>query len=68
MLAILEGGTHGRLSALRPFLERHEAIRYAREKADGYADRARRQLDSLAPSLAVEAMRLLTQFVVARPA
>jgi len=68
VLAILEGGVPGRLSALRPFLEHHDAIRYAREKADDYADRARRQLDSLAPSPAVEAMRLLTQFVVARPA
>jgi geranylgeranyl pyrophosphate synthase len=49
-------------------LDRHGAVRYAREKADIYADRARRQLDAIEPSEAVEALRLLTKFVVTRPA
>ncbi len=55
---------HG--TALRPWLDRFDAISYAREKAICHARRAADQLESLPESTARESLKGLTEFVVSR--
>lgn len=52
--------------ALQPWLERFAAIEYARDKAQAYAERARQELAPLGSNPALEVLRNLTDFVLAR--
>jgi len=62
----LEGESELRHEILAEYLDRYDAISYAREKAVAYAERAREQLADLPPEAPVETLRLLTDFVVTR--
>ncbi len=53
---------------LAPLLAGSESIAYARERAVWFASEARRQLDGLPERAAVEALRVMTDFAVARSA
>lgn len=66
VMTLLEGSGNHHREALRPWLDRFDAIAYARQKATGYAQAARDQLDLLPPTPAREALFGLTEFVVAR--
>ena len=58
-------GNHRR-EALRPWLERFDAIAYAQEKAQWYGRRASAAIEALPSSAARDAMQELTDFVVTR--
>lgn len=62
----LEGETELRHEILAEYLDRYDAVSYAREKAVAYAERARQQLADLPPEAPVEALSTLTDFVVTR--
>lgn len=62
----LEGESELRHEILAEYLDRYDAISYSREKAVSYAERARQQLADLPPKAPVEALRVLTDFVVTR--
>ncbi len=62
----LEGESDLRHEILVEYLDRYDAISYSREKAVAYAERARQQLADLPPEAPVEALSLLTDFVVTR--
>jgi octaprenyl-diphosphate synthase len=66
--AILElvSGDERRPELLAPYLERYEAVEYARQRAYGFANRARRRLDFLAASPARDVLAATTEFVVCR--
>jgi octaprenyl-diphosphate synthase len=66
VVALLSRSDNHRRDALRPWLERFDAIAYAQEKAEWYARRAAGELAVLPAGPAREAMRELTRFVVAR--
>jgi octaprenyl-diphosphate synthase len=51
---------------LLPYLERYEAIDYARQRAMSFSDRARRRLDCLGRSPARQILDSLCEFVVSR--
>jgi octaprenyl-diphosphate synthase len=62
----LVGGDDRRPELLAPYLERYEAIEYARQRAQSFADRARRRLDVLPKSPARDVLAATTEFVVSR--
>jgi octaprenyl-diphosphate synthase len=66
LLAILSGAGNHHREALRPWLERSDAIAYAREKAHLLAQQAGRRIASLPGSAAHDSLRGLTEFVVTR--
>jgi octaprenyl-diphosphate synthase len=62
----LVSGDDRRPESLSPFLERYEAIDYARERALTFARRARHRLEVLDRSPARDVLSLMTEFVVSR--
>jgi octaprenyl-diphosphate synthase len=66
ILGILTRGDNHRMEALRPWYRDTDAIPYAHQKAGEYALRAARELEGLQSATAVEMLRALTEFVVAR--
>ena len=64
--AILTRGDNHRMEALRAWYRDTDAIPYAHQKAAEYALRAAKELEGLASATAVEMLRALTEFVVAR--
>lgn len=52
--------------ALRPWLERYDAVGYARQKALLYVRIAQEQLEELPPTPARESLKLLADFVIGR--
>jgi len=66
ILGILHAEGNHRRDALRPWLERCDAIDYARQKALGYAQAARDQLPVVPAGPARQALAGLTEFVTAR--
>ena len=64
--ALLHEPTENTRTALQPWLERYDAIAYARQKARRHATQAREQLADLADSPAAEVLRNLTDFVLDR--
>jgi len=62
----LVGGGDCRADSLAPYLERYEAVEYARQQAQSFADRARRRLDVLRPSPARQVLSAMAEFVVSR--
>lgn len=68
LIRVWENGEALRRDRFVPLLERHGALAYAIERAQGYAERARRHLDALPASPAAESLRRLTHFVVHRTA
>lgn len=66
VLAILARSGNHRRDALRPWFERSGAVAYAREKAVWYIDRAKKELASLSPTPARDALAGLADFVVTR--
>ena len=66
LVAILSRSGNHHLEALRPWLDRGDAISYAREKAHWFTQRAGRQLAGLPASPATESLLGLTDFVVTR--
>ena len=65
-IAVLQGDATQRMSELRPLLDRHEAITYARKKALEYAHRAQHHLEVLPCSTARDMLVAMASFVVAR--
>jgi octaprenyl-diphosphate synthase len=51
---------------LGPYLERYEAIDYARERALSFSQRAHRQLEALPPSASRETLAMMAELVVSR--
>jgi octaprenyl-diphosphate synthase len=66
VLGILNGSVENRLAAMRPFLERYEAIAYAREKGLEFAQRAARQIEALPASASRASLAAMAEFVMAR--
>ena len=66
IVAIMGRSDNHRREALEPCFESAAALDYARQKAAGYADKARAELAPLAPSPARTVLRQLTEFVVER--
>ena len=66
VVALLSRSGNHRRHALRPWLERFDAIAYAQEKARSYSRLARDGLASVPSGPARDAMAALTHFVVAR--
>lgn len=66
LVAIIERSDHHRREALEPWFENAEALEYARQTADDYAEKARAELGALAPSPARTVLKQLTEFVVQR--
>jgi octaprenyl-diphosphate synthase len=62
---LTHSGNHHR-DALRPWLQRYDAIAYAREKAQWFTDRASGQLSLLPATAACDSLHGLTEFVVTR--
>ncbi len=65
-LLALVSGEERRSESLAPYLRRYDAIAYTRQRAVGFAHRARRRLDSLPPSHARDVLAAMTEFVVSR--
>ena len=66
LLAVLsDGGNHHR-DALRPWLQRYDAISYSRDKALWFTRRAGGQLDALPAGEIRDVLRGLAEFVVTR--
>jgi len=68
LIHVLENGAPDRQEPLLPMLKQYDAIGYAVERARRYAERARRRLDTMPASPALESLRRLTHFVVNRSA
>ena len=66
ILALLSAGDNHHREALRPWLERFDAIGYAQEMARSYSRRAAEAIAALPPSEAREALGRLADFVVMR--
>jgi octaprenyl-diphosphate synthase len=66
VLDILARRDDGCLTALRPYLDRSDAIAYCRQKAMAFICRAADELDLLPPSPAADSLRGLAEFVVTR--
>ena len=58
--------SNDRTELLAPYLERYEAVDYARGRAHAFARRARQRLEVLEPSAAVNVLAGMTEFVVSR--
>lgn len=65
ILALVTGSDR-RIERLTPFLERYEAIEYARKRAAFYAERAKRRLDCLVDSEAKSILLAMVDFSIAR--
>lgn len=65
LLDLLTGEVR-RPDLLAPYLERYDAIEYARERAIAFAESARRRLDALSPSVPRDVLAAMTEFVVSR--
>lgn len=59
-------GDERRPHLVAPFLERYDALEYARDRAASFAHSARRRLELLPKSPARDILTLMTQFVVSR--
>jgi octaprenyl-diphosphate synthase len=59
-------GEERRGDLLAPYLRRYAALEYARQRALGFAQRARRRLDALPASPARDVLAAMTEFVVSR--
>lgn len=66
ILEILEGDAPHKRQLLAPWLDRFEALAYARTKARGYAAAAAQDLAGFSSNPALEMLRRLTEFVVRR--
>jgi octaprenyl-diphosphate synthase len=66
ILAVLARSDNHYREALKPWLDRSDAIAYAQQRAGGYAEQAKRQLDAVPPSPARQALLGLADFVVSR--
>jgi octaprenyl-diphosphate synthase len=62
----LVSGDDRRPELLAPYLERYEAVDYARNRARSFARRARQRLEALEQSAARDVLTLMTEFVVSR--
>jgi octaprenyl-diphosphate synthase len=62
----LVGGDDRRPALLAPYLERYEAIDYARQRAISFAERAQSRLEPLPSSAARDVLAATTEFVVSR--
>src|SRR5262245_1890407 len=62
----LVSGDDRRPELLAPYLERYEAVEYARQRAHSFAARARRRLEALPPSPSRDVLAATTEFVVSR--
>ncbi|MCE5302057.1 MAG: polyprenyl synthetase family protein [Planctomycetaceae bacterium] len=66
LVAILSRSDNHRQEALRPWFERYQAISYARQKAGRFSQQAVEQLSTLSATVALDSLRGLTDFVIAR--
>jgi octaprenyl-diphosphate synthase len=62
----LVSGDDRRPELLAPYLERYEAVEYARHRGQSFANHARRRLDALPPSQARDVLAAMAEFVVSR--
>jgi len=65
---ILQGEGNHHAEALRPYIERYDAVGYARHRAEQFTESARRELLDVEDSPARQALLDLTRFVVERRA
>lgn len=68
MIRLLGGGEPPSSSDLLPYFEKYDAIGYSRQKAANFAERARRQIESLTNVPARQILESITEFVVVRSA
>lgn len=66
LLELLESESSQLAQVLPAWLDRYDALDYAREKALDFSRRAVEQLESLPPSPAVDVLRTMAQFAVVR--
>lgn len=66
LIAILSRSDDHRAEALRPWLDRYDAVAYAQQTACRYIRRAQQELDRAPPSPARETLRQLADFVLLR--
>jgi octaprenyl-diphosphate synthase len=67
MLELLcEAPAEPRTRLLTPYLDRYEALDYARARGQSFAHRARRRLEPLPPSPARDVLTAMTDFVMSR--
>jgi len=66
VLAILSGQDNHRRQALRPWLERADAVAYSQQKAAEYVLAAMGELERVPPGPAADSMRRLAEFVIRR--
>jgi len=66
LLSLLSCSDNHHRDALQPWFERYGAIEYAKEKAVWFTKRASDALAVLSPSPALDSLRGLTEFVIAR--
>ena len=66
LIKALSGGENHRREVVKPWLERSDAISYAREKATWHIQRATGELQRLPSTPSVEALKQLAEFVVNR--
>jgi len=66
VISILTGSGNHHAEALRPWLERHDAVGYAQRKAAWYTQRAGEELDALPSNPTRDLLQGLTHFVVER--
>ncbi|MGE0756725.1 MAG: polyprenyl synthetase family protein [Pirellulaceae bacterium] len=66
VLAVLHGAPEQRLSALRPYFRRYDCLKYARDRALEFSQRAAEQLDILPASPARNTLAAMAHFAVAR--
>jgi octaprenyl-diphosphate synthase len=67
MLDLVSGETNGP-QQLAPYLDRYEALDYARARGQSFAHRARQRMESLPPSPPRDVLSAMTDFVMSRSA
>src|SRR4051812_7232948 len=65
LLALVSGEERNN-DSIGPYVRRYDAITYTRQRAIGFAHRARRRLDGLSPSHSRDVLAAMTEFVVSR--
>jgi octaprenyl-diphosphate synthase len=65
---VCEKRAEPRMCGLAPYLQRYEALDYAKSRGQSFAHRARQRLDALSPSPSRDVLAAMTEFVMSRSA
>jgi len=63
-----EAPAEPRTRALTSYLDRYDALDYAKSRGQSFAHRARQRLDALSPSASRDVLAMMTEFVMSRSA